>query len=122
MTELTEQGHAGGFILSEANGARSRQNITIAAGQNLKAGTVLGKNTTSGKFVQLDLGATTGEQTAAGILYADVNATNGEAEGVAIDCDAEVNGHELIWPDDADTGEQATAINQLKSLGIKVRL
>jgi len=120
--ELTEKGHAGGFILSEANGARSRSNITIASGSGkVEAGTVLGKNTSTGIFAPLDLGATTGEQTAAGILYAAVDATSANVEAVAVDCDAEVNGNELIWPDDADTGEQDTAIAQLKSLGIKVR-
>ncbi len=40
---LTETTHAGGFILSEANGNRSRANGTLNLGQDLAAGTVLGR-------------------------------------------------------------------------------
>lgn len=36
---------AGGFLVSEANAYRSREMITIASGQNLKAGAVLGRIT-----------------------------------------------------------------------------
>ncbi len=40
---LTEKTHASGFLLSEASGNRSRDKGTLASGQNLGAGTVLGK-------------------------------------------------------------------------------
>lgn len=40
---LTEKAHAGGFILSEATGNRSKTNGTLISGQNLKAGAVVGK-------------------------------------------------------------------------------
>lgn len=40
---LLETSHAGAFLLSEANGNRAREKITVLSGQNLKAGTVLGK-------------------------------------------------------------------------------
>jgi hypothetical protein len=40
---LTETTHAGGFILSEANGNRSRENGTLNSGEDLQAGTVLGR-------------------------------------------------------------------------------
>lgn len=33
----------GGFIVSEANGWRSRENVTVASGQNLAAGAVVGR-------------------------------------------------------------------------------
>lgn len=42
MTEYTEGTHAGEFIVSEANGNRSRDKITVLSGQNLKAGAVIG--------------------------------------------------------------------------------
>ncbi len=44
MTTLTEDFHAGAFIVSEANGSLSREAVTIDTG-DLKAGTVLGKIT-----------------------------------------------------------------------------
>jgi hypothetical protein len=40
---LNETTHAGGFILSEANGHLSRENGTLNSGQDLAAGTVLGR-------------------------------------------------------------------------------
>jgi len=40
---LTETTHAGGFIISEANGNRSRENGTLNSGQNCVAGEVLGR-------------------------------------------------------------------------------
>lgn len=43
MTTKTEAIHPGEFILSEAEGSRSRDTVTILSGQNLKAGAVLGK-------------------------------------------------------------------------------
>ena len=42
---LTETTHAGGHILSEPNGNRGRENGTLASGQDLAAGAVLGRIT-----------------------------------------------------------------------------
>ncbi len=42
MGKLTETGHAGGFMVSEAAGTRSREAVTILSGQNLRAAAVLG--------------------------------------------------------------------------------
>lgn len=43
MAALTEGQHAGEFILSESEGGRSRDPLTVLSGQNLKAGAVLGR-------------------------------------------------------------------------------
>lgn len=40
-TVFTEARHAGEFILTEANGKRSRETVTIAASQSIKAGGIL---------------------------------------------------------------------------------
>lgn len=42
---LTEGQHTAEFLVSEANGARSREVVTIVSGQTIKAGHVLGKIT-----------------------------------------------------------------------------
>lgn len=47
MATVVEGNHAGGFIVSEANGNRSREQSVLAAG-DLEAGTVLGQVTTAG--------------------------------------------------------------------------
>lgn len=43
MPEVTEGQHKAGFIVTETEGTISRENVTVLAGQNLKAGHVLGK-------------------------------------------------------------------------------
>lgn len=43
MTTLTETLHAGGFIVSEANGCRSRDQVTIGLSQTLLTAQVLGR-------------------------------------------------------------------------------
>lgn len=43
MPEVTEGQHKAEFIVSETEGTISRENVTVLAGQNLKAGHVLGK-------------------------------------------------------------------------------
>lgn len=43
MALLSEGKNAGEFILSEAPGDRSRENVTVLSGQNLKAGAVVGR-------------------------------------------------------------------------------
>lgn len=45
MTTVTENRHAEETVASEANGTRSRETITVVSGQDLLAGTVLGKIT-----------------------------------------------------------------------------
>ena len=43
MATLTEGQHTAEFLVSEANGCRSRESVTILSGQDLAAGTVCGK-------------------------------------------------------------------------------
>lgn len=48
MTTFTEKTHTGGFVLSLANGNLSMENGVLNSGQNLAAGTVLGRILTAG--------------------------------------------------------------------------
>ena len=118
MTTKTEGKHAGEFLLSEANGQRSRANVTIVSGQNLSAGAVLGKVTASGKYKAYDDGAGTGEQTAVAILLDNVDASLGDVEAAAFVRDCEVNGEEIAFASGVD---EAGAIVDLASVGIIVR-
>lgn len=118
MTALTEGRHAGEFILSEANGNRSREEVTIVSGEDLAAGTVLGKITASGKYAAYDNGASDGTQAAAGVLLDACDATAGDAQATMIARDAEVNGEMLGFLTSAD---ESAAITDLLALGIVVR-
>lgn len=121
MTIKTEGHHAGGFLVSEANKTRSRESITVASGEVLVAGAVLGQITASGLYVELDPDASDGSESAAGILFDAVDASGGDTSGVAIVRDAEVNANELTWPDALATDDQDTATGQLAALGIILR-
>jgi hypothetical protein len=48
MTVLTEAVHAGAFIVSEANGRQSREEVFIEASETVYAGSVLGKTVNQG--------------------------------------------------------------------------
>jgi len=117
MSELTEKGHAGGFIISEANGWRSRAVVTIAAGQNLNAGAVLGRLSGDGTYAVYDNDASDGTQAAAAILLDDCDASDEAKEATVIIRDAEVNGEELVW----QSADEVTAgVADLLALGIVV--
>lgn len=120
MAVLTEGRHTAEFLVSEANGHRSREAVTVAAGAapGLKAGTVLGTLTSGGNFVILAPGAGDGSQTATGILF---EAAVGTVQKTVIRRDAEVNGAHLIWPSGINSGQKTTAIAALAALGIIVR-
>ena len=118
---LTENPTAGGFIISLANANRSMDNVTIQSGQDLKAGTVLGKEANSDDYVQLDPSATDGTDVARGVLFAPTDTTDGEVVAAVVLRDAEVNAGELIWPTGISDNDKATAIGELKTIGIIVR-
>jgi len=116
MATHTEARRTGEFIISEANGTRSREAVTIVSGAGaLAAGTVLGVIDASGKYDAYDdLDTTTGLGTAAAVLYAAVDATSADTPAVVIARDAEVAQIHL-------TGIDAAGITDLAALGVIVR-
>ncbi len=120
MTLKTEGFHAGHFLVSEAEGTRSRDVVTIAHGEVLAAGSVLAKNSSTGKYTHYN-NDTTPINAAVGILFANVDATAGDVKAVMIARDAEVNLSELQWAATEDTGDRDAAIADLKLLHIIAR-
>lgn len=121
MTVFTEGRHPAEYILSEANGYRSREVGTLLTGNKLTPGTVLGRITASGKLTVLTPGASDGSQTAAGVLYDNVDATAADKPAVYHARDAEVNGLALTWPAGISAPNKTAAITALAALGIIVR-
>lgn len=112
------------FLHSEANGRQSRTNVTltVAASTTLKPGTVLGRITASGKYVQLTLGAATGAQTATAILgEVIVNGTGApvDVQTFVIDTNAVVRKDALLWPAGAVDADKTAALTLLFAKGIK---
>lgn len=122
MATFTESRHAGEFILSEANGSRSRDNVTILTGQTLKAGSVLGKVTASGKYKLVTAAAADGSQNGVAVLIAPIDTTGGDAAAAVIARDAEVNKNTLTYGADVDTApEIAAVLASLAGVGIIAR-
>ncbi|WP_024275970.1 head decoration protein [Hyphomicrobium sp. 802] len=123
MTTLTEGRHTAEYLLSEAEGHRSRDNIKIASGAGVvDPGTVLGKITASGKYVPHAPTATDGSQTAVAINYARVDATTADVVAAAHTRDCEVRADALVLNVATDTdAEKAAVFASLASVGIVVR-
>lgn len=120
MTIYTESRATAEFLVSEANGYRSRTTGTVTGPVGgLVAGTVLGKITATGKYVLVNPDATTGEEAAAAILFEA--AVEGDDTRTLIIRDAEVQAAALTY-NDTPSGPELTAIHaQLAALGIIIR-
>ncbi|TAA42474.1 head decoration protein [Pseudoxanthomonas winnipegensis] len=108
------------FLLSEANGERSRELITIPGGQGkLSAGTLLNTdNEVAEDFneaIKVLYGAVdTGDAPEQGETVPPV-------KGVAINYDAEVHGELLAWPEGTTDDQKLIAANALDAAGIVTR-
>lgn len=120
-TSFVERNYPFEVILSEANGSRSREVLTIVSGQDLKAGAVLGKITASGKYAHADQGAATGIETAVAVLLEDVDASGGDAPGLCLVRDAEVKSALLNYKAGQTSGNNATSRAELAAVGIICR-
>lgn len=100
----------------------SRENVTVASGQNLACGTVVGRITASGKIAVYDNAASDGTQTAVGVLYAAVDASAGDKPGVIIARHAiVVDKANLVWKAAMSEGDKDAGIADLKAAGILSR-
>lgn len=120
MTTFTEVPHNGSFIMSEAPGQRSRENVGLASGQNLPAGAVLGKISAGGKYTAYSNLASNGAQAAVAILINATDATDGDVQVAVIKRDAEVNYYQLNWGVESPT-ETAAGVVDLAAKGIICR-
>ncbi len=122
MATVTEKNYAFEFLLSEADGTRSREVVTILSAQNLKAGAILGKVTATGKYRECNQDGSAGEEVAVAVLCNDTGGALGaDTKMLIIARDAEVKGDLLYYKSDADAGEKATMRTQLAAVGIIVR-
>lgn len=122
MSAITEAQNLGDLLKYEAPNLYSRDSLTVAAGQTLVLGTVVGIETATTKVVQLDPAANDGSEIAAGVLTADVDAAAADrTDGIVVSRHAIVADHALIWPVGITPVQKAAAKLQLKALGILVR-
>lgn len=122
MPVLQEPKNLGDLLKYEAPNLYSRDLATVAAGQQLSLGTVVGLESTTNKLHALDPTATDGTEVAIGVLARDVDATLIDVDdALLISRHAIVASAAIIWPAGITAAEQATAISQLKTLGVLIR-
>ena len=117
MTTLTQGILPYEFLLSEADGMRSRdqETVTIAGAVALPSGTVLGKITATGKFVKYDeAGTDDGRRVAAAVLGTPLAGVNGDYKATVFTRDCEVIAGML-------TGIDTNGRADLKAIGVIVR-
>jgi hypothetical protein len=107
------------FIITELERGLSRKSVTVAAGNNLIVGTVLGKLTETGNYTPYTPGASDGSEKARALLIYAVDATAGAAAAQVIALNANVNAHELEWGM-ASADDIAAGIADLDDAGVKV--
>ncbi len=94
--------------------------ITIASGAGvLKRGTVLGMDTSSYKYKQLNPGASDGTEVARAILVDDVDASSNDIIAMAY-LIGKYKLSDLIWPDSITDDQKRAALLQLQDRGIIV--
>jgi hypothetical protein len=104
MPVITEGLNLGDLLKYEAPNLYSRDQVTVAAGQNLVLGTV------------------DGTEVAVGVLATSVDATLIDREdGILIARHAVVADQALTWPAGITPLDKAAAIAQLKAAGVLVR-
>ena len=126
MATKTEPLHTGGFIVSEANGNRSREVATVVSGQNLGVGEVVqldanGKLTAADGIPNSDDAEL--DTAVVGIMHAAIDASAGDiVNAVYIARDAEVNDADITYPDETSPGtEKDQTVASLLLLGIVTR-
>lgn len=116
MVTYKEGPHPQAFILDEANGQRSRENVAVAEGQEFLPGTVL-------VIAAGEASAwTAGAGNLAIAMYGAKRDAGGDPVSISVIArDAEVNRHAMSWPDGADDAAIAAAATELAKQGIIVR-
>ena len=102
--------------------ASSHVNFTLANGGTMTSGDYFNIVVAKGSQKYTALAPTTydGSHVAAGVLFADTDATSAAQVITVIDNNAAVNDDELVWPT-LGTASKATARNQLAARGIVCR-
>lgn len=119
MSMKIEPVRTGEYLVSEANGSRSRDEGILASGK-LVAGTVLALNT-NGDYVQLDPAATDGTEVAKAILYSSTDATLEPKPIVTHTRACEVSRELLTFPEAATDVQISAALADLEARGVIAR-
>ena len=124
MASKTFAQRPGDVLKWELNPDYCREIVTVASGAGkLGVGSVLGKITSSGKYVLSDPAATDGSETAAALLLEEVDATSADAKALVIlRGPAIASKAALVFHSNVNTqAEKDAKYSELADIGIVVR-
>ena len=122
MPSIQEALNLGDLLKYEAPNLYSRDLATVASGQNLALGTVVGRAPVTGKLSPVDPAALDSSGEAVGVLAFPIDATAADRDdALLIARHAIVASHALVWPAGITPTQKATAIAQLTARGVLVR-
>ena len=121
MTVAIEQNNLGDLLKFEAPNLYSREEITVAQGQKLALGAIIGQDSETDLIKALNPTATDGTQNALGVLIAEVDATSGNTKAVIVTRDAILADHAVVWPSAITLEQKTAAIKQLEARGVIIR-
>ncbi len=121
MTVAIEQNNLGDLLKFEAPNLYSREEITVAQGQKLALGAIIGQDSETDLIKALNPAATDGTQNALGALINEVDATSGNTKAVIVTRDAILADHAVVWPSAITLEQKAAAIKQLEARGVIIR-
>jgi hypothetical protein len=121
MPFIQEQNNLGDVLKYEAPNLYSREEITVAQGQNLALGSVVAKDTATNLIKVINPVATDGTQTAIGIVIDRVEASSSDIKAVIIARDALLADNSVVWPEGITEEQKLLAIQQLEATGIIIR-
>lgn len=123
MPALREPLNLGDLLKYEEETLRySRDRVTVAAGENLERGAVVGRVTASRLIKRLDPTANDGTEHAIGLILEPIDASLAERDdGLLLARHAIVAEHLARWPEGITTAQQTAAIDALELRGILLR-
>lgn len=119
---FAEEPNLGDLIKYEADNLYSRDLVIVGPGQNLALGQVVAEQSATGRIVALQPAGSDGSQIAIGICIRPViTGENPDPDGLILARHAAVADGALVWPPDITPEQQATAVAQLRALGVLIR-
>ena len=121
---IEEKDRIGALLKYEADKNYCREVVTVAEGQNLAMGTIVGIKTADDtcKIVSIANDETDGSDTVYGVLLEDVDASTVAKEGLVVARDASVIKSALIYPDGATAAQKKALLKGLEARGIVARV
>ena len=120
---MEENNRLGDLLKYETDKNYCREVMTVASGQNLKMGAVVGiKSATDEiKIVSISDGETDGSDSAFGVLLEDVDATAVAKKALVIARDAIIARDYIVFPADATAEQKKKITKDLEKRGIVIR-